>query len=139
MTSRKFGIPTLAALLATTQAALAAPPTDTGQPEWVEDAKVIARQEGIPVGEAIRRIKMEARIGALEERLENENPDTFAGLTIVRDATKFRVRIHNKGGPIANASSATDPEVAGVLDQSLATRATSSAKASDGVVENSWH
>ena len=122
MTSLKFGIPTLAALLATTQAAPAAQPADTGQPEWVEDAKVIARQEGIPVGEAIRRIKMEARIGALEERLESENPNTFAGLTIIRDATKFRVRIHNKGGPIANASSATDPEVAGVLDQSLVTR-----------------
>jgi hypothetical protein len=61
--------------VATPSIAWAAPPADAGPPEWVEDAKVLARQEGISMGEAIRRTKMEARIGALEERLERENPN----------------------------------------------------------------
>jgi hypothetical protein len=55
----------VAALLAGT-AASAQP---GGQPDFIGVAKVIAEQDGISVGEAVRRIKMQERIFRLQERL----------------------------------------------------------------------
>lgn len=90
----------LVCAIATHEIALAAPPADAEPPEWLEDAKIIANQEGISVGEAVRRIKMEAHIAALEERLERENPNTFAGMRIDRDAKNSGYVSSTKARPL---------------------------------------
>lgn len=43
-------------------AASAAHAQDGGQPDFIGVAKVVAAQEGISIGEAVRRIKLQERI-----------------------------------------------------------------------------
>jgi hypothetical protein len=66
-------------------------------PDFIGAARVIAAQDGIPLGEAVRRIKMQERILRLQEKLLKEDPNNFAGIEIVADRTRQRVRVKYKG------------------------------------------
>lgn len=94
----------VAALLAGT-AASAQP---GGQPDFIGVAKVIAEQDGISVGEAVRRIKMQERIFRLQERLFKQDPDTFGGIEIAADKQQHRVKIKYKKAASRDASTLVD-------------------------------
>lgn len=86
-----------------------------GQPDWVADAKALAQSDGISVGEAIKRIRLVEKAGALQERLEREDPDGFAGLTIDSSNKQFRVKVRRAKGLKPFASPA-DTDLAGSVD-----------------------
>lgn len=72
-----------------------------GQPDWIEMARASAAQNGINLGEAIRRINLQNRAMDLIARLAREDAN-FAGAYIVRDRSNYRIRIVRKGGPLAS-------------------------------------
>lgn len=48
-----------------------------GQPEWIEQAKIVAQNNGISVGEAVRRARLQEKLNRAIKRFEND-PD-YAG------------------------------------------------------------
>ena len=60
-----------------------------GQPDWVEQAKIVAQMDGISVGEAIRRGKLEKRLADQVTRLEADA--NYAGSEIVREKNRYRI------------------------------------------------
>jgi hypothetical protein len=61
-----------------------------GQPDWIADAKQVAAQEGISVGEAVRRFQLSEKAGRLQDRFQREDADTFAGMEIVSRGATYR-------------------------------------------------
>jgi hypothetical protein len=106
--------------LAGSSGALAQP---EGQPEWIADAKQLAAQEGISVGEAVRRFQLSEKAGRLQERFLREDADTFAGMEVVSRGASYRIKVYftaDAAGKI-NAK-ATDPELKSVLEGAGARR-----------------
>ena len=67
-----------------------------GQPDFIGAAKIVAAQNDISVGEAIRRIKLQERILDLQAKLLKEDRGNFAGIAIVADSRRQRVKIKFK-------------------------------------------
>ena len=88
----------LAALLtastAISETALAQP--DNSQPEWIEQARIVARMQGITVGEAVRRVRLQEKVNRAIERFQNDAD--YAGAWIDQDARGFRATFGFKGG-----------------------------------------
>lgn len=80
---------TLTALFAAISAPAFAQGANSGQPDWVSQAKIVAEAEGISVGEAIRRGNLERRLSAAIDRMEKN--DAYAGSFIERDSNSFRI------------------------------------------------
>ena len=92
-------------------AAVMAQGKDTGgQPDWVEQAKIVAQMEGISVGEAIRRGKLERRLADQVSRLEAD--PNYAGSEIVRDKNQYRI-VHYFNN---DANTLNDSEIDAVSD-----------------------
>jgi hypothetical protein len=83
--------------------------TSGGQPDWLSQAKIAAQLEGISVGEAVRRARLQNLAIKQGERFAAD-PD-FAGSWIERSGTTFRVVFAFKG----NAhKTIVDSDLAGV-------------------------
>lgn len=65
-------------------------------PDWLQQAKLIASQEGVSVGEAVRRIRLQQKAQRANERFFAD-PD-YAGAIIAEDARGLRVKFNFKGG-----------------------------------------
>jgi hypothetical protein len=78
-------------LLAFAGVALAQP-----QADFIGVAKIVASQEGISVGEAVRRIRLQERVIKLQERLLTEEQGNFAGIAILSDRRQQRIKIKFK-------------------------------------------
>jgi hypothetical protein len=61
-------------------------------------ARASAAANGISLGEAIRRIKLQNKAMELAERAAEQDPE-FAGAYIVRDRANFRIKMARRGGP----------------------------------------
>ena len=77
------------ALLATAAQASAQSSDGSGQPDWVEQAKLVAQMEGVSIGEAIRRGKLERKLAEQQARLETET--SYAGSEIVRTQKSYKI------------------------------------------------
>ncbi len=77
-----------------------------GQPEWIEQAKIVAQADGISVGEAVRRARLQEKLNRAIKRFEND-PD-YAGAWIEQDSKNYRMKLGFRGGrkPALN-----DPEL----------------------------
>ncbi|MEA3052791.1 MAG: hypothetical protein QOG72_1694 [Sphingomonadales bacterium] len=64
-----------------------------GQPDFIDAAKIVAAQNNISVGEAVRRIKLQERILDLQTKLLKEERGNFAGIAIAADSRGQRVKI----------------------------------------------
>jgi hypothetical protein len=82
----------LAAAALMAASAPAQPQGGGGQPDWLFVAKDRAAREGISVGEAVRRIRMQERLIRLQERLLEQYPDTFSGLVIEGSKERYGFR-----------------------------------------------
>lgn len=78
------------------------------QPDFIGVARIVAAQEGISVGEAVRRIKQQERIIKLQERLLKDDPQNFAGIEIVSDKTRYRARVKYKGAKAKQLATVVD-------------------------------
>lgn len=90
-------------------------PAPAGQPDWIEMARASAAQNGISLGEAVRRIQLQNKAVELAERLAKEDPE-FGGAFIDRDRGNFRIKIARKGGPRGGALT-SDTELQQATDQ----------------------
>jgi streptogrisin C len=79
-----------------------------GQPDWIEQAKVVAQMEGVTVGEAVRRTNLQNKALREVERFSSD-PD-YAGSWIERDARNFKIHFAFKGSK-AGAKTVTDPDL----------------------------
>lgn len=68
---------------------------DGGQLDWLSQARIVAEMEGIPLGEAVRRGKLQARLAREAERLSDDID--YAGSWIERDSRSFRMKHAFKG------------------------------------------
>lgn len=77
-----------------------------GQPEWIAQAKIVAQSDGISVGEAVRRARLQEKLNRAIKRFEND-PD-YAGAWIEQDSKNYRMKLGFRGGrkPALN-----DPEL----------------------------
>lgn len=90
---------TTAILAVTTVVALATPAKAQdpgGQPDWIEQARLVAVKDGITVGEAVRRARLLEKVRRANERFFND-PD-YAGAVIVQDGRSLRARFLFKNG-----------------------------------------
>lgn len=85
----------VAAAFGTATAAAAVQDTG-GQPDWIEQARLVAAKEGITVGEAVRRARLSQKVQRAHERFYND-PD-YAGAVVRQDARGFRATFAFKGG-----------------------------------------
>ena len=58
-----------------------------GQPDWIEQAKIVAEMDGVSVGEAVRRATLEQRLARQAERLEKM--PGYAGTFIERGRNRY--------------------------------------------------
>lgn len=86
----------LAALLTTSAAGTAVAQPNNSQPDWIEQAKIVAQMQGITVGEAVRRARLLEKANRAIKRFEND-PD-FAGAWIDENSRGFRVNFAFRGG-----------------------------------------
>lgn len=70
------------------------PPTDN--PDWLSQAKIVAAAQGISVGEAVRRERLQRLANQQAERFAND--ENFAGSWISQDRNGFKVNFAFKGG-----------------------------------------
>lgn len=96
-------------------------------------AKELATREGISVGEATRRLRMMHKAGQLARRLEQQAPETFAGMEVDDSPAGIRFKAHFVGGASeANrsrlAAAGPDPEIAGNTDVADASLSISAVK-----------
>lgn len=82
--------------------------TPAGPPDWLSQAKIAAQLEGVSVGEAVRRARLQNLAMKQIERFASD-PD-FAGSWIERSATAFRMVFAFKGNAQKQIA---DPELAG--------------------------
>ncbi|HEX6376680.1 MAG TPA: hypothetical protein VFZ91_13285 [Allosphingosinicella sp.] len=95
----------------------------TGQPDWLFIARARSQQEGIPLGEAVRRIKMQDRIVALQERLLERYPEDFGGIVINSSQSRYGYRaLFKRGGQGRLAQASGDAELAGAGTEAEAAR-----------------
>jgi hypothetical protein len=88
-----------------------------GQPEWIADARQVAAQEGISVGEAVRRFQLSEKAGRLQDRFLREDPDTFAGMEIVASGKSYRIKAYFTADPAGKINAkATDPDLKSVME-----------------------
>ena len=99
----------LAALLtaSTASSGIAVAQTDTSQPDWIEQAKIVARMQGITVGEAVRRARLQEKVNRAIEQFQSD-PD-YAGAWIDQDARGFKANFAFRGG---KKSALNDSELA---------------------------
>jgi streptogrisin C len=74
----------------------AAAQTDASQPDWLEQAKIVAKMQGITVGEAVRRARLLAKVNSAIKRFESD-PD-YAGAWIDQDARHFTANFAFRDG-----------------------------------------
>src|SRR4051794_27244768 len=84
----------LTASTATSGTAVAQP--DTSQPDWIEQARIVARMQGITVGEAVRRARLLEKVNRAIERFQND-PD-YGGAWIDQDARGVIGKFGFRGG-----------------------------------------
>lgn len=101
----------LFALAISWPAAAQQPPADN--PDWLSQARIAAQMEGVSVGEAVRRARMQTLAMKQIERFASD-PD-FAGSWIERSANAFRMEFAFKGNAQKQIA---DPELAGVSQTS---------------------
>ncbi|WP_265530535.1 hypothetical protein [Sphingomicrobium marinum] len=77
-----------------------------GMPDWVSQAKIVAEMEGISVGEAVRRARLQILADRQAEKFAND-PE-FAGSWIEHGRKNFRVNFAFRGG---GAKTIADPEL----------------------------
>jgi hypothetical protein len=80
---------------------------ESGQPDWLSQAQIAAQMEGVSVGEAVRRARLQILAMKQIERFASD-PD-FAGSWIERNANSFRMVFAFKGNAQKPIS---DPELA---------------------------
>ena len=106
---------------------LAAPTTppvaaQNGPPELIRDARAYADDNGVTMGEAVRRLRLQERAGRLAARLAEQEPETFAGLR-VEHGRRFRIRARfTRNGAAALARANPDGEVAAETETDGAAR-----------------
>lgn len=83
-----------AALGAVTAAAVAQ--TSGNQPDWLDQAKIVAQMQGVSVGEAVRRAKLQDKVEKLDQRFSSD-PE-YAGAWIDQKGQTFRATFAFKGG-----------------------------------------
>lgn len=88
-----------------------------GQPDWLPQARIIANDEGITLGEAVRRVRLQQKVQRANERFFSD-PD-YAGAVIQQDGRNFRAKFNFKGG---KRPSLDDQELRDNSDFSSATR-----------------
>lgn len=81
-----------------------------GQPDWIEQARILAQMEGTSVGEQVRRYRLQQQADRLDDRF-NSDPD-YAGMQIDRKGPNFKIAFAFKG--VGKQRSVDDPELAGV-------------------------
>lgn len=81
-----------------------------GQPDWIEQARILAQMEGTSVGEQVRRHRLQQKADKLHERFSSD-PD-YAGVQIDRKGSTFRISFAFKG--TGKQRSVDDTELAGV-------------------------
>lgn len=69
---------------------------DGGQPDWIDQAKIVATMQGISVGEAVRRARLQEKVNRAVAKFESD-PD-FAGAWIEQDARGFKANFAFRGG-----------------------------------------
>lgn len=89
------------ALLCTAVALSSAASSQTQQageatPDWLSQAKIAADMEGITIGEAVRRARLQMLANQQAERFSQD--DTFAGSWIEQDRNGFKVTYALRGG-----------------------------------------
>lgn len=92
---RVFALAALLTASTATSGTAIAQPANSSQPEWIEQAKIVARMQGITVGEAVRRARLQERVNRAIERFQND-PD-YAGAWIEQDAKVFKVNFAFRG------------------------------------------
>lgn len=78
-------------------------------PDWLDQAKIVAQLQGIPVGEAVRRAKLQEKVAALDAQYASD--PTYGGSYIEQDSKGFRATFRFMGG---KRETIADPEVDGV-------------------------
>lgn len=96
----------LLAAVASSPAAVAQTPQGS-PPDWLSQAKIIAEMQGITVGEAVRRSRLQILANRQAERFAQD--DNFAGSWIQQDRNGYKVTYAFRGG--GNRTIA-DPELA---------------------------
>lgn len=90
---------------------------DTLQPDWIEQAKIVAGMQGITVGEAVRRARLLEKVNREIERFQND-PD-YGGAWIDQDARGFKANFAFRGG---RKPALSDSELQSVSSYSVASR-----------------
>lgn len=90
------------------------------QPDWIEQARMVAQMQGITVGEAVRRARLQEKVNRTVERFQNY-PD-YGGAWIEQDAGGYRANFAFRGG---RKPSLGDTELQEVSSFSNATRSMS--------------
>lgn len=80
-----------------------------GQPDWIEQAKILAQMEGTSVGEQVRRYRLQEKANKLDERFSSD-PD-YGGAQVERKGPNFKVSFAFKGS--GKQRNIDDPELAG--------------------------
>lgn len=100
-------------------ASVAAPAAPAGEPDALRlDAESYAAEFGVDVDEALRRLRLQREIGALNARLQAAYPETFAGLTIEHQPEFAVVARFTRGGEAALQG--VGPALAAVVRQERA-------------------
>lgn len=79
-----------------------------GQPDWLSQAKIVAEIEGVSVGEAVRRARLQVKADRQAEEFSSD--PSYAGSWVVRSGQKYRLVYAFKGAGAANRK-ASDDEV----------------------------
>lgn len=59
------------------------------QPDWIEQAKIVAEMDGVSVGEAVRRGNLERRLAHLAEKLSKD--PYYGGSEILRSKNRYEI------------------------------------------------
>lgn len=94
---------------------------EVGQPEWVEQARIVAQMYGISVGEAVRRKTLEDKVAALDARYGTD-PD-YGGAWIDQKGPQFRATFaFKRGGDKRQVDDVELAPVSNVVDVSYSVR-----------------
>lgn len=91
-------------------ASAASAQNDSGQPDWLEQARILAKMEGTSIGEQVRRYRLQEKANKLDERFSSD-PD-YAGAQIDRKGPTFKISFAFKGA--GKQRSVDDTELASV-------------------------
>ncbi len=73
----------LAITISTFAATAASAQEQAAQPDWIEQARIVAQAEGISVGKAVKRARLQEKLNQAIKRFEGD-PD-YAGAWIEQD------------------------------------------------------